>query len=153
VLSACQTALGSGRIADVPPGDDWVGLTRAFLHAGAAQVAATLWAIEDRATAVLMERFYRQLGSGAGAVHALAIAQREAPLPPGHCASVSLGGVRGAWCAPGARARRRLIRGGWRILGFMPPEPPTFRTTATRVLLVQLIALVALWFLQRYYTP
>lgn len=47
VLSACQTALGSGRLADVPPGDDWVGLTRAFLHAGAARVVATLWPVAD----------------------------------------------------------------------------------------------------------
>jgi len=101
VLSACQTALGSGRIADVPPGDDWVGLTRAFLHAGAAQVAATLWAIEDRATAVLMERFYRQLGTGEGAAHALAVAQREllsqrATAHPFHWAGfVVLGAPRG----------------------------------------------------------
>src|SRR5436190_529108 len=54
VLSACQTALGSGALADVPAGDDWVGLSRAFLSAGAAQVVATLWPVEDRATADLM---------------------------------------------------------------------------------------------------
>ena len=76
VLSACQTGLGSGRMADVPPGDDWVGLTRAFLHAGARSVVATLWAVEDRATAVLMEEFYRQHGSGADPARALANAQR-----------------------------------------------------------------------------
>jgi CHAT domain-containing protein len=40
ILSACQTALGSGAIADVPAGDDWVGLTHAFLFAGASQVLA-----------------------------------------------------------------------------------------------------------------
>ena len=32
VLSACQTALASGGVADVPPGDDWVGLMQAFLQ-------------------------------------------------------------------------------------------------------------------------
>jgi len=76
VLSACQTGLGSGRLADVPPGDDWVSLTRAFLHAGAHSVVATLWAVEDRATADLMERFYKDYGSGADPGRALARAQR-----------------------------------------------------------------------------
>ena len=44
VLSACQTGLASGAVADVPAGDDWVGLVRAFLGAGAQNVIATLWA-------------------------------------------------------------------------------------------------------------
>src|SRR4029077_6392808 len=47
VLSACQTGLGAGAVADGPAGDDWVGRTRAFLHAGAANVVATLWPVED----------------------------------------------------------------------------------------------------------
>ncbi|MGD8727017.1 MAG: CHAT domain-containing protein, partial [Gemmatimonadales bacterium] len=76
VLSACQTGLGSGRRVDVPPGDDWVGLTRAFLHAGAANVVATLWAVEDLATATLMEEFYRHYEIGSDPSHALATAQR-----------------------------------------------------------------------------
>ena len=76
VLSACRTGLGSGRQADVPPGDDWVGLTRAFLHAGAANVVATLWAVEDLATATLMEEFYRHYMTGSDPIRALARAQR-----------------------------------------------------------------------------
>ncbi len=76
VLSACQTGLGSGRLADVPPGDDWVGLTRAFLHAGAMRVVATLWAVEDQSTAALMEEFYARHGTGSSASRALAEAQR-----------------------------------------------------------------------------
>ena len=76
VLSACQTGLGSGTLADVPAGDDWVGLTRAFLHAGAARVIGTLWPVDDWATAALMERFYQALGQGTDAVRALAEAQR-----------------------------------------------------------------------------
>jgi CHAT domain-containing protein len=82
VLSACQTALGSGRLADVPPGDDWVGLTRAFLHAGAARVVATLWPVEDQATAALMERFYQTLATGAEPARALAEAQRALLAAP-----------------------------------------------------------------------
>src|SRR5256886_14408353 len=82
VLSACQTGLGSGALADVPTGDDWVGLTRAFLHAGAARVVATLWPVEDQATAALMERFYEGLAAGADPARALALAQRALLAAP-----------------------------------------------------------------------
>ena len=76
VLSACQTGLGSGALADVPAGDDWVGLARAFLNAGAGNVVATLWPVEDRATANLMERFYERFTTGGDPAAALAAAQR-----------------------------------------------------------------------------
>jgi CHAT domain-containing protein len=76
VLSACETALASGFRADVPAGDDWIGLVRAFLFAGASNVVASLWRVEDRATAELMRLFYRSLKAGAGPSRALANAQR-----------------------------------------------------------------------------
>ena len=56
VLSACQTALGPE-----VRGEGLVGLTRAFMVAGARCVAVSLWQVEDRATAELMERFYRRM--------------------------------------------------------------------------------------------
>ena len=77
VLSACQTALASGAVADVPAGDDWVGLVRAFLGAGAQNVIATLWAVEDRSTATVMERLHKRLRAGDSEVAALSQAQRE----------------------------------------------------------------------------
>jgi CHAT domain-containing protein len=77
VLSACQTGLGSGALADVPEGDDWIGLTRAFLHAGANRVVATLWAVEDEASAALMERFYEARARGSDDMTSLAQAQRR----------------------------------------------------------------------------
>jgi len=83
VLSACQTGLGSGTLADVPAGDDWVGLTRAFLHAGAARVVASLWAVEDEATGALMTRFYEALTAGAEPARALSLAQRALLARPG----------------------------------------------------------------------
>jgi len=82
VLSACQTGLGSGALADVPAGDDWVGLTRAFLHAGAGHVVATLWPVDDWATAALMERFYDGYSRDADPARALAAAQRQLLVQP-----------------------------------------------------------------------
>ena len=76
VLSACQTGLGAGALADVPAGDDWVGLVQAFLFAGASHVMATLWPVQDRATADLMTRFYTALRTGQPEAEALAQAQR-----------------------------------------------------------------------------
>ena len=76
VLSACQTALGSGAYGDVPPGDDWVGLVQAFLYAGSARVLATAWPVVDQPTGRLMGEFYRRLHAGATEDVALAEAQR-----------------------------------------------------------------------------
>lgn len=53
VLSGCETALGK----DIR-GEGIVGLTRGFMYAGARRVVASLWQIDDRATAELMKRFY-----------------------------------------------------------------------------------------------
>lgn len=82
VLSACQTGLAAGALADVPPGDDWVGLVQAFLFAGASRVLATLWPVADVATAGLMERFYRELAGDRPEPEALAAMQRAAALDP-----------------------------------------------------------------------
>ncbi|UCC71645.1 MAG: CHAT domain-containing protein [Gemmatimonadota bacterium] len=84
VLSACQTALGSGLRRDMPPGDDWVGLVRAFLYAGAHSVLASLWPVDDRATALLMERFYTGLEGGRSKARSLADAQRSMLREAGH---------------------------------------------------------------------
>jgi CHAT domain-containing protein len=62
-LSACQTALGAGDFQDYPSGDEFVGLTSAFLTAGSKAVVATLWDVKDRSTAVFVESFYRNMRS------------------------------------------------------------------------------------------
>jgi CHAT domain-containing protein len=73
VLSACETA--AGRISD---GDDVVGLTRAFLAAGAPSVLTTLWPIDDEASAALVTAFYRHLRTpGTSLAAALRAAQLE----------------------------------------------------------------------------
>lgn len=60
-LSACETALGGGYFAEVPAGDDFVGLTRAFLHAGGGAVIASLWEVDDRSTLEMMRDLYARL--------------------------------------------------------------------------------------------
>lgn len=71
VLSACDTALGRE-----VRGEGLVGLTRGFMHAGAPRVVATLWQVQDRASAELMSRFYRALLiDGLGAADALRAAK------------------------------------------------------------------------------
>jgi CHAT domain-containing protein len=56
VTSACQTAIGQ-----IGRGDEIVGLTRAFIYAGANSVLGSLWNISDEATAVLMKEFYANI--------------------------------------------------------------------------------------------
>ena len=75
-LSACETALGSGYFTEIPAGDEFVGLTRAFLSAGASTVVASLWEVNDSSTARLMRNFYHQISEGSPSL-SLAKAQRS----------------------------------------------------------------------------
>jgi len=70
-LSACQTGLG-----ELVRGEGMVGLTRAFLFAGARRLAVSLWPVNDDSTPDFMREFYRRMRSGASPSDAL----REAKL-------------------------------------------------------------------------
>lgn len=78
VLSACRTALGKEI-----RGEGLVGLTRGFMYAGASRVLASLWSVEDRATAELMSDLYRgMLREGLSPAAALRKAQIEMAKTP-----------------------------------------------------------------------
>ena len=71
-LSACETGLGK-----VLSGDDVVGLTRGFLYAGSRNVIASLWQVDDQATADLMRRLYLNMKAGKDKKQSLREAQVE----------------------------------------------------------------------------
>jgi CHAT domain-containing protein len=72
VLSACQTARGR-----VLSGEGVQGMARAFFHAGAKSVVASLWNVNDERTAAFMESFYRHLSEGQSKSQALRSAKLE----------------------------------------------------------------------------
>ncbi len=69
-VSSCESGVNVNR-----PGDELIGLTRAFIYAGAASVIVSLWQVADVSTRFLMERFYQELKRGTKKVEALQQAQ------------------------------------------------------------------------------
>jgi tetratricopeptide (TPR) repeat protein len=72
VLSACETLLG-----EFQPGEGLIGLAWSFQAAGVHTVTASLWPIDDAATAKLMLAFYRSLRRGNQVDDALRTAMLE----------------------------------------------------------------------------
>ena len=58
VMSACESGL-----AYISKGDELIGLIRGVMYAGASSVVSTLWKVDDRSTAYLMEQFYDNLNT------------------------------------------------------------------------------------------
>lgn len=59
VLSACQTGLGIEQ-----KGEGVMSLARAFAQAGTAGVVSSLWSVNDRSTASILDLFYQQIREG-----------------------------------------------------------------------------------------
>ena len=74
MLSACETGLGKEK-----RGEGVMGLTRAFMYAGAPTVGVSLWSVADKSTADLMTDFYQRLlsasaGTSSGALRGAQLA-------------------------------------------------------------------------------
>jgi len=74
MLSACETGLGKEK-----RGEGVIGLTRAFMYAGAPTVGVTLWSVADKSTADLMTDFYKHFLTPGGTTSASS-AMRNAQL-------------------------------------------------------------------------
>jgi len=74
MLSACETGLGKEK-----RGEGVIGLTRAFMYAGAPTVGVSLWSVSDNSTAQLMTDFYKRMltGQGMSASSAMRGAQQQ----------------------------------------------------------------------------
>jgi tetratricopeptide (TPR) repeat protein/CHAT domain-containing protein len=107
VLSACETNVGQ-----LSAGDEVVGLTRAFFFTGTPTVIASLWNVDDEATAKLMESFYSHLQAGLDKAEALKQAQvevREEHPSPYYGAAFVLSGDPGIDGVPPALSSGDLV--------------------------------------------
>lgn len=75
ILSACETGLGKEK-----RGEGVMGLTRAFIYAGAPTVGVSLWSVADKSTAELMTDFYKRLLTTGATPARPSAAMREAQL-------------------------------------------------------------------------
>jgi CHAT domain-containing protein len=55
-LSGCETGVSANH-----PGDELIGLVRAFLYARASAVVVSLWPVQDRSTGFLLRQFYARM--------------------------------------------------------------------------------------------
>jgi CHAT domain-containing protein len=73
-FSGCETAVPAGVL-----NNEMLGFVPVALAAGARNILASLWPADDRATELLMERFYENL---TGRYPDTRLGERAAPLPP-----------------------------------------------------------------------
>jgi CHAT domain-containing protein len=102
-LSGCETGVGAAGSSSYAAGADYVMLAQAILYAGADNVVATLWRVEDRSAADFATAFYGELRS-ADPELALARAQRRMLADP-------------AYRSPFHWAAYRISGGGGRLTG------------------------------------
>ncbi len=70
VLSACETGLGDLTVEGI------MGLQRAFKLAGVETIVMSLWRVDDDATSLMMEEFYKNLASGKSKRESFNLAQK-----------------------------------------------------------------------------
>jgi CHAT domain-containing protein/Flp pilus assembly protein TadD len=86
ILSACESAQIQATLAD-----EYMGLPSSFLFAGAHNVLAALWRVEDDSTRLLMEEFYQGLADGLTPTLALQHAQQQLREMPRDTVQARLG--------------------------------------------------------------
>lgn len=96
VLSGCESAGGRAK------GGDMLGLTSAFLYAGATGIVASLWSVDDKATAKLMSSLYEKITQKIESAQALRHAQLtllhdHATAHPYYWAAFVLNGASRVW--------------------------------------------------------
>jgi CHAT domain-containing protein len=72
VLSACETGYGK-----YEQGEGVMSIGRAFMYAGVPTLVSTLWSVNDVATAVVMDNFYKKISQGQAPAEALQSAKIE----------------------------------------------------------------------------
>ena len=75
VLGACETAMGNEIRSE-----GLESLARAFMHAGASRLVASLWQVDDESTSELMKSFYRGVLSKPGLSPAAALRQAQVQM-------------------------------------------------------------------------
>jgi CHAT domain-containing protein len=120
-LSGCETGVGSAGSNSYEAGEDYVMLAQAFLYAGANNVVATLWRVEDRSASDFAAAFYGELRSHDPEV-ALARAQRHLLADPAYRAPFH-------WAAYRISGGGGSLPGGARGLLWGPTVPWLWRPT------------------------
>lgn len=131
VLSACSTALGKE-----VRGEGLIGLTRGFMYAGASSVVASLWKVDDEATAELMKHFYtNMLQKGMPVAAALRAAQKSIRQQE-------------QWRSPYYWAAFTLQGNYSQVIKSTPAvaAPISLKTVAGVALLLLLLAVMARWY-------
>ena len=101
-LSGCQSGLGH-----IAESDDFLGLMRGFLYAGARSLLMSLWSVSDESTVFLMNEFYKEWRAGATKARALQKAMRTVRLT--HPNPFSLGALRAGWEALSSTGLRATL--------------------------------------------
>lgn len=114
VLSACETSLGLPK-----EGETTQSMAAAFAAAGAASTLTSLWQVDDKATQLLMKRFYESLLAGKDRVEALSDAQSylrtQTPYAdPYYWAAFTLQGIDGPIMLSAGSASPYLL---WLLVG------------------------------------
>jgi CHAT domain-containing protein/tetratricopeptide (TPR) repeat protein len=109
-FSACETALGRDA-----GGEGFVGFTQVLLLSGARSVCLSLWKVDDRATSLLMTRFYQNwLGARPGGDR----------MPKAEALREAKKWLRGSTREEATHAMEQISRGSVRNKAMAPAIPP-----------------------------